>query len=225
LQGPLDTIGSMPRAPDSLLLPTGESPTEVFARALPLAGTAGEAYVQRRHIPLAVAHQAGVRYCPDYAGRPAVLAALYDRQGALASLHGRYLEVTRDQNKMLTIGPGGGTFNVLGGWLRDPLIVVEGVFDALSLAACGWPCCGTIGRWVPWLPSIAEARNVWLAFDNARSADTEAVRYSRQMSTATRVARLRPPGHSKDWNTALVKRRPAAIQYWLEQHCKQLETK
>jgi hypothetical protein len=73
---------------------------------------------------------------------------------------------------------------------------------------------------VPWLSAIAEARNVWLVFDNAKAAEVEAARYARQMATAASVSRLPPPGRSKDWNTALVKRSRSEIQHWLEQHCK-----
>jgi len=50
---------------------------------------------------------------------------------------------------MLTIGSGGGTASVLGGWQVEPLILVEGLFDALSLATCGWASVATVGRWHP----------------------------------------------------------------------------
>ena len=109
-----------------------ESLEETFARGIPLAGTAGQAYVERRGIAVEVADSAGLRYAADFAGRAAVVAGLYDHHGMLASVHGRYLEVGRRQDKMLTIGPGGGTVIVLGGWRSDPLILVEGLFDALS---------------------------------------------------------------------------------------------
>ena len=157
---------------DPLTLPgTGESPAEVLQHAVTLWDTAGQEYVERRGISPAIAMEVGVRFAPDFAGRPAVLALLYDHHSALVSVHGRYLHVSREQDKMLTIGPGGGVINVLRGWLTDPLIVVEGLFDALSLASCGFPCIATIGRLVPWLPEIAEGRTVLLAFDASRSGD------------------------------------------------------
>src|SRR5450631_1446723 len=98
------------RPVDPLRLPgTQESPDEVLARTLPLSGTQGEDYVKRRSIPLTIAEAAGVRYAEDLAGRPAVIVALRDHNETLASVHGRYLSVVRRQDKMLTIGPGGGT--------------------------------------------------------------------------------------------------------------------
>jgi DNA primase len=116
---------------------------------------------------------------------------------------------------MLTIGPGGGAIGVLDGWLTDPLLIVEGLFDALSLAVCGYACIATIGRCVPWLPEAASGRAVWLAFDAGRSGDAEGARLAAQLTHST-VHRLSPPGRSKDWNTALVKRGRAAVTGWLQ---------
>ena len=201
---------------DPLRMPgTEELLEETLARSIPLAGTPGQAYVERREIAVRVAEGAGVRYAADFAGRAAVVAGLYDHHGMLASVHGRYLEVSRRQDKMLTIGPGGGTVNVLGGWRSDPLILVEGLFDALSLAVCGYPCAATIGRWVPWIPEIATGRTVWLAFDAGRSGEAAVSRYAEQMRTA-RIRRMLPPGRSKDWNTALVKRGTHVVANWVQ---------
>ena len=188
---------------------------ETLAHGQPLAGTAGQAYMQRRAIPIELAEASGVRYVSDFAGRPAVIAGLYDCRGILASVHGRYLEFGRKQDKMLTIGPGGGTFNVLGGWRADPLIVVEGLFDALSVAVCGYACVATIGRWVPWIPDLAASRTVWLAYDAGRSGEAEFSHYAERIGAA-QVRRLLPPGRSKDWNTALLKRGRAAVAGWLK---------
>src|SRR5438309_1888912 len=115
---------------------TEERLDETLARGLPLAGTAGQAYVERRATTVDLAEAAGVRYAADFGGRPAVIVGLYDNHGMLVSVHGRYLQVGYREDKMLTIGPGGGTVNILGGWRADPLILVEGLFDALSLAVC-----------------------------------------------------------------------------------------
>ncbi len=195
---------------------TGENPAERLARAVPLAGTAGEAYVARRGVPVEVAEAAGVRFDPDFGGRPAVLVALRDRADALASVHGRYLHSVRGQNKMLTIGPGGGALGVLGGWRAEPLILVEGLFDALSLAACGWAAVATIGRWAPWLPEVTAGRVVWLAFDASRSGETEAARYAARLRE-TEVRRLPPPPRCKDWSTALAKRGHGTVARWLRE--------
>lgn len=213
----------VPAARDPVRMPrSGESPDERFALARPLVGTPGQDYVERRGIPLAVAHAAGLRFDPDWAGRPAVLVALHDRGGALVSVHGRYLSTLRGQDKMLTIGPGGGIVDVSGdGWRGSPgspgsrggpLILVEGVFDALSLAVCGCGGVATIGRWAPWLPEFCADRLAWLGFDANQPGEREAAAYAQRLS---RVRRLIPPPRCKDWNTALCKRGRVEVARWL----------
>lgn len=179
-----------------------------------LVGTPGQAYVERRGIPVDIANAAGVRYAADWGGRPAVIVELYDQHGVVTSVHGRYLHVVRGQDKMRTVGPGGGVINVLGGWRMDPLIIVEGLFDALSLAVCGFACAATIGRHVPWLPEVATERPVFVAFDNGRSGEVNAAQLMAELSGARRV---HPPGRSQDWNSALVKRGRAAVSRWLKE--------
>jgi hypothetical protein len=193
---------------------TGETPAERLARAAVLAGTPGEAYLERRSVPLKVAEEAGVLFDADFSGRPALLVPLKDRSDGLVSLHGRYLHVVRGENKMLTIGAGGGVVQMLGGWHAEPLILVEGLFDALSLAACGWPCIATVGRWAPWLPEVAKGRVTWLAFDAGRPGEADAARYRQRLDGAV-VRRLPPPPLCKDWNTALVKRGPGIVTRWV----------
>jgi Toprim domain len=179
-----------------------------------LAGTPGQAYVERRGISVEIADAAGVRYAADWDGRPAVIVELHDRHEAVTSVHGRYLQVVRGQDKMHTIGPGGGVINVLGGWRVDPFIIVEGLFDALSLAVCGFACVATIGRHVSWLPEAAAGRQVYVAFDNGRSGDESAELLLSELSDGHRV---HPPGPSQDWNSALVKRGPTAVTRWLQE--------
>jgi Toprim-like len=193
---------------------TGESARDRLARSLPLSGTPGEVYVARRGVPLEVAAAAEVRFDPDFGGRPAVLVAMVDRDGALASLHGRYLHAARGENKMLTIGTGGGVVSVRGGWRAEPLIVVEGLFDALSLAACGWASVATVGRWAHWLPEVSAGRTVWLAFDTGRPGDAAAALYAGRLVGAE-CRRLPPPPRCKDWSTALVKRGQGTVARWV----------
>lgn len=193
---------------------TDESPGELLSRAFPLAGTPGQAYVERRGVPVLVADAAGVRFDADFGGRPAVVAALCDQMGGLTSVHGRYLRIVHGQNKMLTVGIGGGTINVLGGWRAEPLILVEGLFDALSLATCGWGSVATIGRWAPWLVEAAAGRTVWLAFDASRPGEADVARYAGRLA-GFELRRLTPPPRCKDWSTALVKRGRVAVTRWV----------
>lgn len=194
---------------------TGLHPEQLLARAEPLAGSAGQAYVERRGVPVAVAAAAGVRFEKDFGGRPAVIVALRDNEHRLISVHGRYLDSIRGQNKMLTIGTVGGAIPVLQGWHARPLVLVEGLFDALSLATCGCSAVAPIGRWVPQLPEITAGREVWLAFDAGKPAEAEVARYTARLPNA-RLRRVLPPPRCKDWNTALSKRGSAALKRWLQ---------
>ena len=196
---------------------TGETPDERLARGLALIGTPGQGYVEKRGIPAGIAENEGVRYDADWSGRPAFIVPMLDADDHLRSVHGRYLAQTAWQDKMLTIGPGGGVVSVLGGWRADPMIIVEGLFDALSLAVCGRGSVATVGRWAPWLPDVCANKLVWLAFDGNRPGELEAARYRERLVSA-RTERLLPPGHYKDWNTALVKRGRGYVEAWLNHH-------
>jgi len=196
---------------------SGLMPETIFANALPLAGTAGQEYAQRRGVPVDIAAAAAVRFHTDFAGRPAVLAAMRDQYDKLTAVHGRYLHVVRGQNKMMTVGVGDGAVSFLGGWRVDPLILVEGLFDGLSLAACGWPSVATIGRHVSWLSEVTAGKVVWAAFDAGSSGEANVALHIAQLQKAT-VRRLPPPPRCKDWSTAIAKRGPMLVARWVRDH-------
>jgi hypothetical protein len=205
----------MPWMDDPCSVPgTGWTPDEVLAHSDALAGTIGQEYMEKRGVSLEVADAGGVRFCRDFGGRSAVVVGLRNREQMLVSAHGRYLSLVRRENKMLTVGVGGGVVSMLDGWRTEPIILVEGLFDALSLAQCGVASVATIGRWAPWLSDVCSHRSVWLAFDANRPGEAEVARYRQRLSRA-RLRRLIPPPHSKDWNTALMKKGAPHVSRWI----------
>ncbi len=202
----------LPRDTDGPVLSgSGESAGELLGRSLPLAGTAGAAYVEGRRVPQAVGAGAGVRFLPDLLGRPAVLAPLTGPDAELRAVHCRWLH---SLPKMLNIGRAGGVFAPPGSFAGDPLVLVEGLFDALSLLACGLPAVAVIGKWIDWLPGFAAGRTVLLAFDGNRPGDATAREYGERLEPG-RWHRVRPPGAAKDWNNALRKGGRGSLAGWL----------
>jgi DNA primase len=197
---------------------TGETPEECYLCAAPLSGTAGESYVEKRGIPAEIAHDTGVRFMESYLNdRPAVIVPLRNREGTIVSLHGRFLHSAYNQNKMFTFGSGDGVISVGEDWKSEPLIIVEGLFDALSLAVCGWSSIATIGRIASWLPEVTANRTVWLAFDNGKPAEASVVYYTKWLQQSD-VRRMSPPARCKDWNTALAKCGKSTLDEWIR-HC------
>lgn len=193
---------------------SGETPEQVLARAWAVDDPRCLAYLERRRISLAVAQAAQLRFSPSFDGRPAVLAAMRRHDGDLRAVTARYLQTTRGEEKILTVGDAGGVFSAGDGLAAEPIVLVEGVFDALSVALCGMSCVATIGRYVDWLPGFAAGRTVLLAFDGNKVGD-HAARYYRDRMPLAICRRLRPPPQCKDWNMALQKRGQAALAKWL----------
>jgi hypothetical protein len=193
---------------------TGETAEERLSGSLPLFGTPGEQYVERRGIPVGIAHDAGVRFDPDWNGRAAVIVPMMGANGELCSVHGRYLQQRGDEDKMFTIGPGDGILNVADGLAGDVLIIVEGLFDVLSLALSGYRSIATVGRIATWLPEACKRKTVLLAFDGNRPGEATAEFYHQYLNGAV-AHRLTPPDGAKDWNTALVKRGRSIVERWL----------
>lgn len=212
----------MLRFNDPLLMPkTLETPQERLAGGIPLTGTPGQWYVEKRGIPCSVAHEAGVRFDPDWSGRPAVIAPMYDLNGNLCSVHGRYLQHLGKENKMFTIGPGGGMIQILNARDTNLVIIVEGLFDALSLAVCGFSSLATVGRHTSWLQEFCDGKKVLLAFDANKPGEAETNHY-RSLLKGVNVSRIIPPHHSKDWNTALLKSGAAILSLHLRTYINKL---
>jgi hypothetical protein len=172
----------------------------------PLRGTPGAAYLEKRGLPPDFCHAAGVRFVPDFFGRPAVVFAVQGAGGRLVAAQGRYID-GRDNPRMRTTGPRGeGVFATPGA--LDPgraLTVTEAPIDALTLALCGVPAialCGCDGL-PDWLRRAAAFRRVLAAFDADDAGEKAAGKLAAALHpVGAHVLRLRPEG-AKDWNEQL----------------------
>lgn len=178
---------------------------QLVARCVPLGGTPGHPYLVGRGLGLGLAHRAGVTFCPDVYGRPAVVFPMRDRAGAIVAVNARHTDGRTDP-KTHSVGDRRlGVFATPGALAADrPLVVVEGPMDALSLATCDVPAVALVCTRAPhWLRTAAAFRRVLVALD----ADAEGDRASEVLEAeltpfAKSVERLRPPV-GKDWNDAL----------------------
>jgi hypothetical protein len=175
-----------------------------WQQSVPLAGSAGEAYLARRGIPVAVAQAAGVSYSSDWYGRPAVLFPLRDEAGTQVGAQGRYLD-GREPKARTSQGATGAVFVTPGAWDAGLLVLCEGPIDALSLAAGGRPAVALLGgRFPAWLPRACAFRRVLLAHDADAVGDAAAEKLAVALPAfGARGERLRPSG-AKDWNDLLL---------------------
>lgn len=199
-----------------------------WADAQPLAGTAGEKYLQRRGVPLEVALAAEVRFASAWFNHPSVVFPIKNRQNEVIAAQGR---AVRGAAK-LTSGPkrngiffapalkshaanSDDVFRPLDRVL-PAVILTEAPIDALSLAVCGFPAlalCGTSGP--DWLHIVCGLRRVLLAFDADEAGDQAAIAiYERLRFFGSKCERL-PPPEGKDWNECLLKFGSAALTDWL----------
>jgi hypothetical protein len=187
------------------------------AAPLVIESDAGVAYLDARGIPLALALVADVRWAASWAGRPAVLFPIVDRQGVVVAVNGRYVDGRTDP-KTRTYGPKSqGVFVAPNrdALRADPLVITEAPLDALALAACGVPAIALVGTTAPaWLPLLG-ARNVLMATDNDPAGEAAAVELARGLrSLGVHCERLRPV--AKDWSDELAQHGPAGLCARLE---------
>jgi DNA primase len=178
---------------------------EVLRDALPLENSPGAAYVEKRGIPAEPATGSGVRYAPDYYGRPAVLFPMHDRAGELVAIEGRYIDGKSDPKTRTTGEKGRGVFLTPGALETTPRlpaarVLTEGPFDALALAAAGVPAVALCGTSAPeWLLTVCACSPAAIALDADRGGDEGSERLMWELGRrGSNLARLRPRG-AKDW--------------------------
>ena len=212
---PLRQPLALPPLADRRDAPPVDLPLPIAGCFPPLAGSPAADYLAGRGLPLSLCEAAGIRYAPDWYGRPAALFPILDRSGREVAAQGRYLEARLGHPNFHTEGPKStGVFVAPGAWEADEITITEAPIDALSLVLSGYPALALVGKsWPGWLPAfIASLRKrVYLATD-ADEPDSRGIQAgdeaATKMATALRYYdcrsdRLRP-GRAKDWNAQLL---------------------
>lgn len=176
----------------------------------PLAGTPGADYLAGRGIPLPVAELHGVRYARrglSGQARECVMFPFLNRERSkIVAVNARYLDGNSTRDKTQTTGPRSqGAVWSRGALNRDPVVVVEGPLDVLSLFTAGVPALALVGTaGTNWLPEACAGKNVAIALDNDPQGEAGAERLAQQIAAAGgRPHRLRPS--LNDWNDLLRK--------------------
>lgn len=202
-----------PRPPE----PDKWSWREAWADLEPIAYTPGSHYLHGRGIDEEVARAAGLRYADQFVVRDTegkewrrnercIWFPFTDRAGAVVAINIRFIDVpsTDQKRKTLTLGPRNlGAFMVDDPLRGEPIVVVEGPIDALSLGMAGVPALALVGTaGTGWLPEACVLKNVAIALDNDERGQGGSERLRTLLApVGARMARWRPSG--KDWNDDL----------------------
>jgi DNA-directed RNA polymerase subunit RPC12/RpoP len=194
--------------------------SQVLKDAVPVFGTAGAKYIEKRGIPIELASPANVLFSTDFYGRPAVLFPMHNRDGELVAFNGRFTDGKESKGKLKTQSVGKKSFGLFAthGALESEIITVcEGVFDALSLHLCGLPAVAIVGTSFPeWLSSALAFQKVFVATDADESGDKAAESLVNVLrSRGARAVRMRPEG-AKDWNDVLLNNGADALREFVE---------
>lgn len=206
-----------PPAPPRPAEPDKWSWRETWDDLEPITYTPGAAYLRGRGIADEVSYAAGVRYADQFVvhdtegkewrrNERCIWFPFVDRSGAVVAVNVRFIDVpSSDQKrKTVTLGPRNAGAFMVGDPLRhDPIVVVEGPIDALSLAMAGAPALALVGTaGTGWLPEACVLRNVAIALDSDERGDLGADRLRALLApVGARVVRWRPA--AKDWNDEL----------------------
>lgn len=230
---------SVRKAPQSTLTPRTEprspEPDKWSWRSFwgdcePIAYTPGAAYLRDRGIDDELAIEAGIRYADRFVVEDAegsvwgrsercIVFPFRDRAGQVVAVNIRFIDVpSSDQKrKTLTLGPrNSGAVMIRDPLKRDPIVVVEGPIDALSLATAGSPALALVGTaGTGWLPEACVLKNVAIALDNDERGDGGAERLRGLLApVGARLARWRPA--AKDWNDELREVGPDVLRKLIE---------
>lgn len=201
---------SEPKEQDQLDLEKAENLLTLRKGLRKYDGSDADIYLQGRGIPTMVAKAAGVKFAPNWAGHPAVVFPIVDRDLKLVAATGRYIDGAMIKTR--TYGSKkNGVFMTSGkSFSANPVVITEAPIDALSLATVGLPSISLCGItkagecWPEWLPASLVGRRVFIAFDADGTGDQAAKNLADTLRTwDCQIYRLRPPYPHKDWNEML----------------------
>jgi hypothetical protein len=193
-------------------------------QAADLAGTPGEAYLADRGIPRELAALCDVQFIADWYGRPGVLFPLRGAQGDIQAAGVRYIDGRTDPKTRTAGKLSLGVFATPSAFTSDPVIIVEGPADALSIATTGRAAIALHRTSAPaWLVRKLTRRRVLVALDADAAGDPAAEKLITELqSYGARATRLRPPA-GKDWNDTLLTWGVARFTRWLGTACYRYE--
>jgi transcription elongation factor Elf1 len=188
-------------------------PAPVLASSVPVKDLPGAAYLESRGIPLPLAEAAGVRYHPNVYGKPAIVFPMHGKNGEVIAVNCRFIKTNDQHDKTISLGPRGSALFMTPGAFDGDIVITEGPFDALSLAAIGIPSIALVGTSGPaWLRVKCGLRRVAIALDADKAGDDAAAKLSAELtSLGAQCERWRPQG-GKDWNEILVKLGPTGLK-------------
>ena len=215
-----DTSANPPNPPNVVLSWRKPLGNLVSLAEIRPGGCPGENYLQSRGVTLDVAHAAGVRFSPEWFGRPAVVFPIRDAQSVLVAAQGRYISDGKGPKARTVGNKKAGVFLTANFWddikRGAPIVICEAPIDALSVAICGFPALALCGKdgWPDWLPIKCAFKSVALAFDADDAGDAGAEKLFKALSSlGAKPFRLRPSG--KDWNEMLCSQGQNTLADWL----------
>jgi 5S rRNA maturation endonuclease (ribonuclease M5) len=177
-------------------------------KLLRIIDTQAAEYLVGRSIPFELADEAQVRYAPNWYGRPAIVFPIRDHSRKLVAAQGRYIDGDiKGRQKMATGGQLKlGSFSTPGAWESPVIVITEGPFDALSLAAASLPAIALCGKDVRSdIVKRCAMRQVWLAFDTDQAGEEAAAKWIADLQRYGSTVHRLKSGTAKDWNELLQK--------------------
>ena len=159
-------------------------------------GTPGASFITDRQLNIDLAESCGVRFSPDWYGRPALLFPMLNPGGDVVAVAAQYCD-NENPKGSLSGHKSAGVFWTANAVYAKCLAVTEGPYDALALFSAGIAATALVGTtWPDWFPALCSLRRVLLATSASGAGDNCAARL--KFKITSNCLRLRPRG-AKTW--------------------------